>query len=139
MKKHKLLPLIFLVLCLVTLALELLPFGAVLNFIGDEGQVWVRRYSYFNLTPYGYAHMSPFFTALLTCILTALAIAELVTDNATVQKVIRWLAPVTLAMSLCPLLLGLRFYSIVGALISATLALATVIAFFIRPNPNEVK
>lgn len=138
MKKRKLLPALLLLLCLVTLALELLPFGAVLNFGGDEGQVWVRRYSYFNLTPYGYAHVSPFFTAALTCILTALTVAVLITDSATLQKVIRWLAPITLAMSLCPLLLGLRFYSLVGALISVTLTLATVTAFFIKQKPNEV-
>ena len=47
--------------------LELLPYGTVLPFA-----VTLRRaFSYFGLTPFGYADFPPFLTALLTMLLPA--------------------------------------------------------------------
>ena len=63
---------LFVVFSLVALILELLPNGVVLNFANPEGEPWRRTYSYFNLTPYGYANFGPFITAILTCVLLVL-------------------------------------------------------------------
>ena len=59
---------LFVVLPLATLILELLPNGVVLNFANPEGEPWRRTYSYFSLTPFGYANVGPFITDLyFTC------------------------------------------------------------------------
>ncbi|MBQ8558938.1 MAG: hypothetical protein IJ439_03015 [Tyzzerella sp.] len=54
-------------LSLSAFILELLPVGVVLNFANPEGEPWRRTYSYFSLTPVGYANFGPFITAVLTC------------------------------------------------------------------------
>ena len=51
---------LFVVLPLVALILELLPNGVVLNFANPDGEPWRRTYSYFSLTPFGYANFGPF-------------------------------------------------------------------------------
>ena len=52
---------------LAALILELLPYGAVLRFARPDGAEPFRQtFSYFNLTPFGYANFGPFLTAVLT-------------------------------------------------------------------------
>lgn len=68
MKMKKLLLVSFPIIAFV---LELLPYGVVLNFANPEGEPWRRTYSYFSLTPFGYANFGPFITAILTCALLA--------------------------------------------------------------------
>ncbi len=58
----------YLLLPLITLILEILPYGAVCNFATETRRIR-ELYSYFDLTPYGYANFAPFLTALLTCII----------------------------------------------------------------------
>ena len=50
----------------VALILEILPYGAVCNFANPDGEPWRYTYSYFDLTPFGYANFAPFIVALLT-------------------------------------------------------------------------
>ena len=52
--------LLYLILPLVTVILELLPYGAVCNFMNPEGDPWRETFSYFSLTPFGYANFAPF-------------------------------------------------------------------------------
>ena len=61
----------YLLLPLITLILEILPYGAVCNFATETRRIR-ELYSYFDLTPYGYANFAPFLTALLTCIILVL-------------------------------------------------------------------
>ena len=60
--------LMYLALPALTLILEILPYGAVCNFANPEGEAWRRTYSYFDLTPFGYANFAPLLTAFLTCL-----------------------------------------------------------------------
>ena len=69
MKRKKIL---FSLFILATFILELIPNGAVLNFANPEGDSWRRTYSYFSMTPFGYANFGPLFTAILTCVLIIL-------------------------------------------------------------------
>ena len=69
-------------LCLLTaFFLELTPYGAVLNFAHpvEDGTIGTFRetFSYFSLTPFGYANFFPLLTAVLTVALLALALAQL--------------------------------------------------------------
>ncbi|MBQ8818301.1 MAG: hypothetical protein IJZ83_11120 [Clostridia bacterium] len=113
---------------LVALVLEILPYGAVLNFANPEGESWRRTFSYFDLTPFGYANFSPFIVALLTCSLLVLTIVSMLTQK-TLRKPIIAVSVIAAVLSFAPLLMGIKYYSVVGALISATLAIIAVISF----------
>ena len=111
--------------------LELLPYGAVCNFANPEGEPWRRTYSYFDLTPFGYANFAPFLTALLTCALLVLLIVSIVTKK---QMRVPMLSVSVIAtlLSLAPLLLGVSFFSLVGAMISLALLGASIMLLFER-------
>ena len=120
--------LIMLCTTLIALVLEILPYGAICNFANPEGEPWRRTYSYFDLTPFGYANFAPFIVALLTCVLIILIVVSLVSKKG-MKAPILVVSAIATVLSLAPLLYGIRFFSVVGALISVALAITTVIAF----------
>ena len=120
--------LIILCTTLIALVLEIMPYGAVCNFANPDGEPWRYTYSYFDLTPFGYANFAPFIVALLTCVLIVLIIVSLLSKK-TVRTPILTVSAIATVLSLAPLLYGISFFSIVGAFISVALALTTVVAF----------
>ena len=56
------------VLPALTIALELLPFGAVCIFATSPTERVKETFSYFSLTPFGYANFAPLITAILTVV-----------------------------------------------------------------------
>ena len=117
--------LLYLILPIITLILEILPYGAVCNFArpATDGSIGHFRelYSYFDPLPFGYANFAPLTTASLTCIFLLLVIIYCLTGKQKWAIVARNLLFVTAIISLCPLTLGLHFFSIVGALITVSL------------------
>ena len=113
---------------LVALVLEILPYGAVCVFANPEGKDWRRTYSYFDLTPFGYANFAPFVVALLTCVLLLL-VGILWGTKRDVMGAVRVLSTGATVLSLAPLLFGIRFFSPIGACITVALAVATVVAW----------
>ena len=105
----------------IALILEILPYGAVCNFANPEGAPWRETFSYFSLTPFGYAHFSPFLTAVLTCIVFSVLALYCFTGSKKVRSTAKALLCAAVALSLCPLLLGLRFFSVTGAFITVSL------------------
>jgi len=123
MQKRKWLALL---LPLALLVLELLPFGAVLNFASPEEPTPVRKtFSYFSLTPFGYANFGPFLTALLTVALVLAVLAWLWRGKGLLA--VRVLSITATATSLLPLLLGASYMSALGSAIAVLLALQTVL------------
>lgn len=113
--------LLYLILPIVTLVLEILPYGAVCNFANPEGEPWRRTYSYFDPLPFGYANFAPLITALVTCVIFVLLVVFVITRKeklAVAAKYILWVASV---ISLGPLMFGIRYFSVVGGLITASL------------------
>lgn len=113
---------LFIALTLVALILELLPNGVVLNFANPEGEPWRGTYSYFSLTPYGYANFGPFITATLTCILLVLVIIYLFKPRKGLNTAIMNVAGFATAASLMPLMFGIDYITVVGVVISVLLA-----------------
>lgn len=113
--------LLYLILPIVTLILEILPYGAICNFANPEGEPWRKTFSYFDLTPFGYANFAPFLTALATCIIFVLLLVYLFTDKPRIMAVTKVFLCIGAVVSLCPLLYGINFFSVVGALITASL------------------
>ncbi len=111
---------------LAALVLELLPWGAVLIFAPAPDVRSRATFSYFDLTPYGYANFGPFLTAVGTCALLLLAVIFCLRGKPALLKAATILSGVLVVTSLMPLLSGLERFSLVGALI--TLALAAELA-----------
>lgn len=112
---------------LLALAFEIMPYGAVCNFATPPGEPPLRlTYSYFSLIPFGYAHFSPFIVAMLTCALTVMLFVYFFVGQR-MRKPVLIVAAAAALLSLAPLLLGLSYYSLVGALITVCLIIATVL------------
>ena len=116
---------LYLILPIITLILEILPYGAVLNFArpATDGSIGHFRelYSYFDLMPFGYANFAPFITAIISCLVFLLVAIYCVKGNIRVAAKARNILYVAAVMSLGPLVLGVRYFSVVGGFITLTL------------------
>lgn len=124
---------LFVVLPLSTLIFELLPNGVVLNFANPEGEPWRRTYSYFSLTPFGYANVGPFITAILTCILLVLVAVYLLKPRNGLNTAILNVSGFATAASLMPLMFGFDYITVIGVIITLLLA-GTFGCGFIKQN-----
>ena len=127
----------YLLLPIVTLILEILPYGAVCNFANPEGDPWRETFSYFDLTPFGYANFAPFLTAIITCVILALLLAYPFTGKTKTITVTKVLLCVGVVLSLCPLLFGINYFSIVGALITVSLIAELILLFVAAKTQRE--
>ena len=121
---------------LIALVLEILPYGAVCNFALDEGESLRQTFSYFDLTPFGYANFAPFIVALLTCALTVMIVVSLVSKKPMRTPVLT-VSAVATVLSLAPLLFGISYFSVVGACISVAMLLTTLVAFLYKEVANN--
>ena len=124
------------------LGLELLPWGAVLNFAvpAADGSIGHSRetYSYFSLMPPGYGNFFPLLTGILTILLLAAALLQWRCPREKRGNRLFVAQAVTLVFSLLPLLLfGPSCFSVVGCLISLCLLLALL--FLALANGNAEK
>ncbi len=131
MKKIKI---TMLVSYIVALILELLPYGAVLNFANPEGEPWRNTYSYFDLTPFGYANFGPFLTAILTCALLLITVILLFKNAKGLMKIARILGVISVVTSLMPFMFGGDYITVIGVAITVVLALGVCVAFIKRQS-----
>jgi len=115
----------------ITLILEILPYGAVCNFMDDEQEVIRNTYSYFSLVPFGYANFAPLITALMTCIIIISLLIYVFTGKYSIFKMVRTILFITIVISFGPLLFGIKYFSLVGMFISITLISELILANFI--------
>lgn len=119
----KLFPMIF---TLAAIVLEILPFGAKLTFALDGGKTQEKLFSYFSLTPYGYANFMPFITAVLTCVMFVLALIILIKDCTGVKKAFKILVIITFALASASF--AFMNFTVTAALISLMLAFSLLSA-----------
>ncbi len=110
------------ILTLSALILELLPNGVVLNFANPEGEPWRRTYSYFDLTPFGYANFGPFITAMLTCVLIVLVALYCFKPKKGLKIAMLNISGFATAASLMPLMFGVDYITVMGIAVSLLLA-----------------
>ncbi len=127
MKKRNLL---FILPIAVTLILEILPFGAVLNFAQPDKDGIRTTYSYFSLLPFGYANFGPFPTAILTLLLLITILLKMFTKKQLFKTVSEFICFFALGTSLMPLLLGTQYYTVIGFIISLMLACELALCLF---------
>ena len=121
-KRH----LLLVVMMFIIIYLELLPYGAVLNFGTPEGNIIRRTVSYFSLIPFGYANFGPLITAWLSVISLIFLIVFCFIRKTILLKLTKIIICISLISSLFPLFLGFKYYSIVGALISSLLIIVFI-------------
>lgn len=117
-----------LILPVVAIVLEALPYGVVLNF-ADESQTYRKTFSYFDGTPYGYANFGPLIAAVLTCITLLLVIILLAKKKETLCTGVTVLSGLAAAASLWGNVMG---FSAVGLLITLVLAGQCVLSGCLR-------
>ena len=114
------------VLPALTIVLELLPFGAVCIFATSPTERAKETFSYFSLTPFGYANFALLITAVLTVVILLLSLISLKKDS--VFNALFVLSIITAIISLMPLMYGLTYYTLVGAFITVTLVIESILA-----------
>ncbi len=120
---------LFSLFVLAMFVLELLPNGAVLNFANPEGTSWRKTYSYFSLTPFGYANFGPLLTAILTCVLIVLVCIGWLKFGKGLNRSIRIISGIAFITSLLPFLHGTQYITVVGIVITVLSAAAFAVSF----------
>jgi len=73
------------IIVIASLILEIVPTGVVMVYgvVGSSSEIEFlsRTYSFFNLTPFGYAIFCPFIIAVLTCVLILLTFVDIFTKK----------------------------------------------------------
>ena len=119
-----------LAMTILTLILELLPYGAVLEFAHMSPELtlgyYEEHFSYFDPMVYGHGHFGPLITAGLTCILASITVLSIFFEGRAVRIALRVVSVLTLLCSLTPMLTGC--YSPVGMAISALLLVTCIIS-----------
>lgn len=133
MKKYKI---TLLVSVIMSIILEALPYGAVCNFATPEETIR-QTFSYFDLTPFGYANFGPFLTACLTCILLLLAVLLIAKNSGKIKTVATAISGISVVTSFLPLMFGLNYYSVVGGIISAMMIIQFIIIKIIKKRDNN--
>lgn len=125
---------ICLIVIIAVVILELLPYGAVLNFARppEEGGVWRETFSYFSLTPFGYANFAPFLTAVLSVVILLHIAAAIFCKSKDLWKGIRVESAIASVLSLLPVAYGFESYSGVGFAITILL-----VTLFYLSNLNK--
>ena len=129
--------LLYLMLPIITLILEILPYGAVCNFANPEGEPWRKTFSYFDLTPFGYANFAPLLTAIITCLIFVLIVLYCIKGNVRTAIKVKNMLFVAVVMSLGPLVFGIRYFSLVGGLITLSLVAELLLLQFSIKKPTK--
>ncbi len=130
MKNRKYLSLLIMA---VVVILELLPYGAVLNFANPEGEPFRETYSYFSLTPFGYANFGPFLTAVLSVVILIHILVSVIWKTPKLWKGIKVECAIASILSFLPVAYGFESYSGIGFAI--TILLVTL--FYLSPQSKE--
>lgn len=135
--------LFYLISPIITLILEILPYGAMCNFMrpsvteGVPAGRFRELYSYFDLTPFGYANFAPLITAVFTCLITVLLVFYCITGKTRIAAAAKNLLYVCVVFSLGPVTLGFHFLSIVGILITLCLICETLLLRSLLKETNQ--
>lgn len=136
----RLMSIIVIAVLVVIIALEALPYGAVLNFAvaPDSGGGYIREtFSYFSLTPFGYASFGPLLTAVISVVLLVLFIIWIFANKAGLITASFVCCVIAFATSLMPVLYGVGYLSVIGIIISLLFAVDLIIIWNLRKLHNK--
>ena len=129
--------LFYLICPVITLILEILPFGAVCIFAASPTDKIKKTFSYFDLTPFGYANFSPLLTAIITCFIFILLVIYCVKGDIRTAIKAKNILFVGVLLSLGALFLGVEYYSLVAGLITFSLVAELLLLQITIKKPTE--
>ena len=112
---------LYLLLPIITLILEILPYGAVCIFATSPTERVKETFSYFDLIPFGYANFSPLITAIMTCVIFLLLIIFCIKGNVHAAIKAKNMLYVAIVISLGSLIYGIEYFSLVAGFITLSL------------------
>ncbi len=128
---------IFLIASILTLCFEIFTKGAVCIFATPEKTI-PEYFSYFSLTPYGYANFGPFITAVLTCVLFVFAVMMFTPFADKIRKAVKIVSLISVITSLLPLIMfGFNYFNVYSCIISALLLVQFIISLIKGETKNE--
>lgn len=140
MRKNLIYKLLILLVLVTVFILEFLPNGVILNFSNQGSDELIRRtYSYFSLTPFGYANFGPLLTGIVTILLMVLMVIFIFKDNVKIFNFIKTASIIAVIFSLMPLLLGINYFSLIGMVISALLQIIGILVFLYKKFVDDNK
>ena len=128
---------LYLVLPIITIILEALPYGAVCVFASSPTERIRETFSYFDLTPFGYANFAPLFTAIITCIVFILLFLYFLKGNTVFAIKAKNVLYVATVISFGPLVFGFAYFSLVGGFITVSLLAELLLLHFTVKKPAE--
>lgn len=128
---------LYLILPIVTLILEILPYGAVCIFAPSPTDRVRETFSYFNPTPFGYANFAPLLTAVISCLIFVLLMIYCIRGNVRTAIIARNISYAAVVMSLCPLVFGIAYFSLTGGLITLSLIAELLLLQITIKKPTE--
>lgn len=112
------------------IVLEALPYGVVAIFATspEVNETIIELYSYFDFLPYGYGNFAPLTTAILTVLLAVLTFVLIfVKRPLTRLRTTQFVATaVTAVISVCPMLFGYEYITIIGVFVTLLLVASAV-------------
>jgi len=112
---------LYLLLPIITLVLEILPYGAVCIFATSPTERIKETFSYFDLISFGYANFAPLITAIMTCVIFLLLIIFCIKGNVRTAIKAKNMLYVAIVISLGPLIYGIEYFSLVAGFITLSL------------------
>ena len=110
------------------LIIEILPLGAVCKFAdGPDGAI-IKTYSYFSLTPFGYANFFPLPAGILTAVMLLSGVLSLIKPGKKLLSAQRWIAAAAFIASLLPIVYGAEYLNLFGIIVSVLLLAQSLIA-----------
>lgn len=116
-------------LSLAALILELLPNGVVLHFANPDGDPWVRTYSHFDLTPFGYANFGPLIAAVLTCVLILLVAIYIFKPRKGLNTAIMNVSGFATVTAFTPVIFGVEYLTVIGIVVGLLLSATFGVCF----------
>lgn len=127
-KQRKILALIPLILAII---LEILPLGAAIRTYTPSNGTNTQVFSYFSLTPFGYANFTPLIVGILSCVILVLAAAGMFAKIP--KRIIGAVSVLAAALSVFPAFMGC--YNLFSWIITMLLAMWTAaFLFFVRED-----
>lgn len=117
---------------IAALVLEMLPKGVIMYWAAPLGEPRKSSFfPYFSLTPFGYGHFAPLITAVMTIAVTMLTVIALILErkenkHPKLKNALFVCLAVTTAISICPVLYGLRYVTAIGVCVTAALLASTI-------------
>ncbi len=118
-----------LLLPVITLILEMLPFGVKMKFAPSETERIIKEFAYFDPISFGYGNPWPFFTSILTVVILALLIIYVIKSNKNIFIASKIITAATILISLGALLVAIPEFTALAVIIPITLLLELIILF----------